>query len=287
MQKKSTSLLIILFIYIIALAVGAIVAIVLKKWIENTILLLLVSDIAATIVVFIANLIFKNASVYDPYWSVLPPFIAIGYYYFSKTAFNPLHLIVLLPLLIWAIRLTVNWAIGFDNLKWEDWRYKKFKTDFPRISELIVFTGIMFFPTLIVFAGMIPFFYLITGPINLLYCIISGFIILIATFMQAISDIQLKRFKKQSTDKSALIYSGLWKYSRHPNYFGEIMVWIGLFVSCLANFAYITLLGPVSMILLFYFISVPLMEKHILKTRPHYVDYKSKVKNTIIILPRF
>ena len=117
-KNRKLSFLVITAVYILATAVGIITynALRLEWW-----LALLIADAVATVVTFIFSLIFGNASVYDPYWSVQPPVIlvalAIGR---NLTA---LGVLLIVAVSIWAIRLTANWAYTFYGLDHQDWRY--------------------------------------------------------------------------------------------------------------------------------------------------------------------
>ncbi len=281
MKNKKISLIIILIIYVLSIISGYFACLIFKDK-YHPITVMLIADIIATIVVYISSLIFKNSSVYDPYWSVIPVFVVLGYFVIYDISFDMKYLIVLIPFLFWAVRLTINWAVGFDNLLWQDWRYVGFKNKFPRIFQLINFTGIMLMPTLLVFAGTIPFYFLITEAYNVIFLIIGGIIITLATILQMVADIQMKKFKKNNTIKGACIDEGVWRYTRHPNYFAEVMIWWGVLIATLPNNNPITIIGAILITLLFMFISIPLMEKHILETRPSYHEYKNKVRSSLI-----
>jgi len=286
MKSKFWSLTIIVGIYIVAFAAAAGAVVLLSPYISNVILLLFLGDVAATIVVFIFGAIFRNASVYDPYWSVVPPVLIVGYYMMSGAAFDPAHLFIIFPVCFWAVRLTYNWARGFANLKWQDWRYTGFKQKFPRIYPLICFSGIMLMPTFLVFFGMIPFYVLITGSPNIWLCIVGGAVIMLAALYQTIADAQLRIFRKNPDNKGQVIDTGLWRYSRHPNYFGEILIWWGVLLASLPNLSWLSPIGAVLITCLFFFISVRLIEKHLQKGRPAYADYKKIVRSSIIPFKR-
>jgi steroid 5-alpha reductase family enzyme len=273
--NKFISLLVVLVVYLVSFAAGAIVLITLSNL--TPLLALFIANAAATCSVFIFNLLLKNASIYDPYWSVQPIFI-IGFMYWRyEHSFQLPHLLILIPLAFWSFRLTINWMTGFENLKWEDWRYRRIKTNYPKISQLLVFTGIMMMPTILVYLGTIPFWYFLeTQNPGIILPAIGGLIIIIGTILELISDNQMRRFKRK-TDRSLYINEGLWKYSRHPNYLGEIMIWVGVFIAGLENFQYLSIAGVLLIFLLFRFISIPMMEKHIMEKTPEYLDYRKKV----------
>ena len=91
---------------------------------------------------------------------------------------------------------------------------------------------------------------------------------------EIISDQQLYKFKK--SDTNGIIEVGLWKYSRHPNYYGEILFWWGLFIYSVNNNFYL-IICPISMTLMFLYISIPWIENKILLTRPQYKDYQNRI----------
>ncbi|MDR0909310.1 MAG: DUF1295 domain-containing protein [Spirochaetaceae bacterium] len=289
LKNKAASLCIVFFVYVLAVGVGVLV---LEAGMERLSPLwnMFAATFAGTVVVFLSNLIFKNASVYDPYWSVQPPFIMMGFVFFYNI---PLYtpesglsnaVFVLATLFIWAIRLTVNWMITFDNLEWQDWRYTRFKEAYPKIFQLIVFTGIMMMPTCLVYLGCVPLYFLLTSDSAPLFPIIGGLIILLGTALEFFADRQMHRWKRQGS--GPYINEGLWKYSRHPNYLGEMLIWIGVFVGSIGALSDgrdfgLSIIGPVLMVLLFLFISIPMMEKHVLEKRPEYAEYRKKVRALI------
>lgn len=99
----------------------------------------------------------------------------------------------------------------------------------------------------------------------------------------------MRNFRKSNPPKGACMESGLWRYSRHPNYFGEISFWFGCYLHALAANAAVfwwTGVGFILMTLLFVFISVPLMEERMLERRPNYAN-TIKSTSMLIPLPRF
>jgi len=105
----------------------------------------------------------------------------------------------------------------------------------------------------------------------------GGLVILLGTIIELIADTQMHRFKKNPNCVQPYIDYGLWRYSRHPNYLGEIFIWLGIFIIGLANFTIQNLAGILSMIFLFTVISIPLMERHLLEKYPEYSVYQKTV----------
>ncbi|MDP3129715.1 MAG: DUF1295 domain-containing protein, partial [Bacillota bacterium] len=232
-----------------------------------------------------ASLFVKIASVYDPYWSVVPPFLLL-LAVINAGAVHATMTMLYLAILIWAVRLTGNWASLWTDFSEQDWRYDMFREKAPRLWPLVSFFGIMFFPTLIVFVQLAVPLRMAGVTEGGAWAYLGASIILLGVFLQWLSDRQMASFRHRNHGRKACIEEGLWRYSRHPNYFGEIIVWWGVYVASIgfAGPIGLHLLAPLAMTCMFLFISIPMMEKKILATRPAYADYQKRVS---VLLPFF
>ena len=276
-KNRIASFIALTIIYIIAAIIGIIVyqALQLDWWLS-----LLIADIAATVITFIFSLIFKNASVYDPYWSVQPPVILIAFAIVNKP--TNLGILLLIAVVFWAVRLTANWAYTFANLNHQDWRYTMLGEKTGIFYPIINFIGIHMVPTLVVYGCILPAVYAIREGLNANFgSVIFISISISAAVMQGISDIQMHKFRKNKT--STFIRVGLWKYSRHPNYLGEILMWwgIGLAVICAAPSVWYLLAGAVANTALFLAVSIPLADGR-QSQKEGFTEYK---KQTRMLLP--
>ena len=243
----------------------------------------------ATLILYAFCLIFKNTSIYDPYWSVAP-FVMTVLHIIRFYTFNFNSLIFLILVFIYAFRLTRNWYLTYRGLdpKYEDWRYQKYRqTLSPFKFQVVNFFGLIFFPTYVVFAAFLPGIYFMSLR-TLTYLSFIGLALMLAgPILEFIADHQVHKFIKENNDHSKVCNIGLWKYSRHPNYLGELTFWLGIALtflfSDLAHWYFA--LGFLPMLLLFLFISIPLMEKHNLEKRPEYAEYKRHT-SLLLILPR-
>lgn len=276
-QSKSIGLVIITIIYILATIIGVITYNSIDC--NNKLLSLFIADVVATLVVWLFGVIFNNSSIYDPYWSVAPPLL-LTFFAIEASSFGTPVRLTLLIVWLWAIRLTGNWAYTFPNLSKQDWRYDKYKGDFPKLWHLVNLFGINLMPTLIVFLAMIPAIELIDlNPISYnIFTILGILISLVAVALELVSDRQAHSFRKENRGKVCNI--GLWKSSRHPNYLGEILFWWGLFIIYIsvAPGEWLTAIGAVANTLLFIFVSIPLMEKRQLATKPAYAEYRRNTR---------
>lgn len=276
-QSKSIGLVIITIIYILATIIGVITYNSIDC--NNKLLSLFIADVVATLVVWLFGVIFNNSSIYDPYWSVAPPLL-LTFFAIEASSFGTPVRLTLLIVWLWAIRLTGNWAYTFPNLSKQDWRYDKYKGDFPKLWHLVNLFGINLMPTLIVFLAMIPAIELIDlNPISYnIFTILGILISLVAVALELVADRQAHSFRKENRGKVCNI--GLWKSSRHPNYLGEILFWWGLFIIYIsvAPGEWLTAIGAVANTLLFIFVSIPLMEKRQLATKPAYAEYRRNTR---------
>ena len=269
-MSKYKSLFIVTLAYLLCFFIGLYVLEIINFGIIYDILIV---DIIATIIIYIFSLYYSNSSIYDPYWSVIPPFILL-YFISIKIDINIQSYMLLFSVLFWGIRLTFNWVRGWPGMHHEDWRYIDMRNYSGKYFQISNFLGIHLFPTLIVFACCVPMNSALDKQIDIFTYL--GFVIcFIGVLYEIISDQQLYNYKKNN---KGIIETGLWKYSRHPNYHGEILFWWGIYfygVSIENVFNWI--FAPIAMTIMFIYVSIPWIENKIIKTRPKYVDYKARV----------
>ena len=280
-MKKFRDLTIVFLIYAVAYGAGYAACFML----ENTILKFFVFDVAATLVTFVFSLILHNSSVYDAYWSLTPMLMSI-WLFIEMRAFSVWQIIFLVVFNIWSLRLTINWIIVFTDFSYEDWRYKKYREENkPFMWFILNLIGIHYMPTFIVFAGMLPLFEIVNCDMNAL-SLIGDAVILLGTALEFFADKQMHTFLKMSKDSTekTTCRGGLWNYSRHPNYLGEITVWWGIFLVMLpfALTSWYYIAGAVAVTVLFNAVSIPLMEKRQLKRRSDYAEYCKTTSRLLI-----
>ncbi|HEX5198971.1 MAG TPA: DUF1295 domain-containing protein [Actinoplanes sp.] len=247
----------------------------------------LVADVAATVVVFAVSVLVRNASLYDPYWSVAPPVIVLAWVWWRDggelAAVSERQLTVLVLVLAWAVRLTANWASSWRGLTHEDWRYVQLREQRPPWLPfwVVSLVGIQLMPTLVVFAGLLsawPAVTVLDRPLGRLD-VLATVVVVLAVVAEAVADRQVRSFARDPANRGRVLDRGLWRYSRHPNYLGEIAFWWGLWLFALAAAPgwWWTVVGPVVMVLLFVFVSVPLMDRRSVQRRPAYADHMRRV----------
>jgi steroid 5-alpha reductase family enzyme len=257
---------------------------------ENEMLRFFIADLVMTVVVFAFSLLKKNSSAYDAYWSVIPFYFVLVWAYDSMGQWEAAHYLTAFSISFWSWRLTHNWYRSWSGWEHEDWRYVNFRIQFGKHFQWINFSAIHLYPTLIVFLSMTGLFFLYDGTakeLNLLV-IIGNAVAIIGTLFELFADNTLFAERNNpNRQKGACIRKGLWKYSRNPNYLGEILFWFGLAaVSLGAGAPYWTLLGSIGMFAMFVFASIPLKEQRQMKTRTDFAEYKKEVSMLIPLPPK-
>ena len=273
--------------YFVALAVGCGVGWLFLSW--HPAVMILFADIAATVVIFGFSCAYNNSSVYDPYWSVAPVPIVL---WFAWDAPNSARAVLICFLVfLWAVRLTTNWARGWHGLTHEDWRYVMLKKNAKsRLARWGVdFFGIHLFPTLMVYICLLPVWAAFLGdaPLGVLDAV-AVFVTVGAIALEFVADEQLRRFRSNPDNQGKTCKTGLWRFSRHPNYLGECLFWWGLFIFCMAaapSYGWLVF-GPFAMTVMFLFVSIPLMEVRSRLRRADYDSYARRTSALLLLPPR-
>jgi steroid 5-alpha reductase family enzyme len=290
--------------YLIALCIAVLVGYAAGD--RHPITIAFVADVAATLVIYAFARYFKNASFYDAYWSLAP--IAIAVYFLLVAACDACYerqVAVIALISIWGLRLTYNWVRGWRGLGHEDWRYAGMRAKHGRRFWLVELVGIEMMPTLAVFLGCLSLYPAIAfgsdvcgrglfglpypigaNPWGILDCA-AATITAAAILIETIADEQLRRFAK-TAQPGQIMNKGLWKYSRHPNYLGEVTFWWGLYLFALAARPsyWWMVVGPLVITALFLFVSIPMMDKRNLERRPGYAERMKKVSAIIPWFPK-
>lgn len=278
-SKKTKGLFILFLTYAIATAFGVFSFGYFKDMIPIY-WALFVANAIATVITWLSGVIFKSASVYDPYWSVQTPVIMLSLMLMTGT-FSPGVLVFFAVLMFWAVRLTGNFIAGFHDITYVDWRYKMLREKSGPLFQFVNLFGICMFPTTVVYIASLPAIaYILDGrdfePVNL----VGLAIMLLGTMLELIADKQMKRFIKTRKDRNEIIRTGLWKYSRHPNYLGEILFWYGValvyILPDMSRLPYIA--GAVINHLMFLCISIPMAEGNMKKYKANFEQYKKEVR---------
>lgn len=239
------------------------------------------------LVLWLVSLALRNSSIVDIFWG--PGFILVTLVAFFLTpgGYLPRKLLVLALVSIWGLRLGLH--IGRRNLgKGEDFRYRRWRETAGAAwwwrSLFTVFLlqgavmGVVAVPLIVTaFHGQPAYLTVLDGLGVLVWA--AGFI------FEAVSDRQLAHFKADPANQGQVLQTGLWQYTRHPNYFGDALVWWGFFLSaCSLPGGFLTIFSPLLMTFLLRRVSgVALLERSLRQTKPGYAHY---AETTSAFVPR-
>jgi len=248
-------------------------------------------SLAATLVVYAFSFSSNNSSVYDPFWCVLP--LWLGFYFKSLAPggfwfYEPRETAVLVLTWVWAVRffVLVPWEGWTRGLHIEDWRYAQFRAQLPAPAYwTFSLASLHMTPSLLVFAAFAPAARVVlqgTGapPLNSLD-LLAAALTAGGVLLEAVADAQLAHARRQGET----CRSGLWRYSRHPNYCGECTFWSGLALFGVSSGAVrsepLLIVGVAAMWCFFRFASVPIMDSRSCARRP---DYAAIMQSTSPLL---
>ena len=235
---------------------------------------------------FRSSVIMKNASIVDLFWGF--GFVVTSLVYFLNTeGFEPRKLLIMTLVAIWGLRLSIY--LTWRNAgKGEDFRYQKFRKDYGEhrywwvsFFQVFLLQGILMW---LISAPLLGAQLYPGNSLGILDYIGVTFWIIGFAF-EAGGDIQLARFKGNPQNKGKVLDTGFWRYTRHPNYFGDTAVWFGYAFICIAAGSYYPVLGSVLMAAMIIKVSgVALLEKTLTNSKPGYQEY---VRKTSAFIPWF
>ncbi len=237
--------------------------------------------------VWLLSLPTRNASLADIFWG--PGFVLLAWLSFAQTdGYLGRKLLLALLTTAWGLRLFLhitwrNWGQGEDR-RYQAWRAKR-GASFWWVSLFTVFLTqavLLWLVSLAVQIGQLS-----PTPARLTGWDLLGVLVWTTGFTwEAVADWQLARFKADPANRGRVMNRGLWAYSRHPNYFGESLIWWGLFLIALPTpYGWWTVISPVVITFLLLKVSgVTLLEKDIVERRPEYREY---LETTSAFLPWF
>jgi steroid 5-alpha reductase family enzyme len=236
---------------------------------------------------FFFSQLLKRNDIADIAWG--PGFVitAISAMILSNAA-TQRGLLVLSLVILWAARLAIHVFLR-NRGKSEDARYKKWKQDWGKQVVIRAFFQIFILQGLLIIIISLPVTIIITSKQNWLgiFDFLGVCIWLTGFFFEAVGDYQLMKYKKNPENKGKIIKQGLWRYTRHPNYFGEVVLWWGIYIIALSvSLGWAAILGPVTITFLILKVSgIPLLEEKY-KNNPEFQTYKQKTSAFFPLPPR-
>jgi steroid 5-alpha reductase family enzyme len=225
---------------------------------------------------WIISLIRRDVSIVDSMWSLMFLVCALSYLSTTETL-SPRGVLLLTLLTLWSVRLAAyitwrNWGEG------EDYRYRRMRRNNSPNFEIKSIYIVFGLQATLAWLISLPLLAAVTGTTPLGILDILGVIAwLIGFTFESVGDYQLARFRARPENADRVLNSGLWRCTRHPNYFGDFCVWWGYFLIAVSAGGWWSIVSPLLMTFLLLRISgVALLEKDIAKRRPEYIDYMQR-----------
>jgi steroid 5-alpha reductase family enzyme len=239
-------------------------------------------------ILWIVSAAIKNVSIVDLFWGLGFVFVSAFYFFINNKGWNPRTILLMTLVSVWGLRLSA-YLVWRNKGKGEDYRYKEFRRKYGENR----YWWISFFQVFLL-QGVLM--WLISAPLlgaqfsgkekTMGFLDLIGMLFWTVGFLfEAGGDFQLARFKSDPSNKGKVLNKGFWRYTRHPNYFGDSAVWWGFGFFSLAAGSYLPALGSVLMTLLIIKVSgVALLEKSLKDQKPEYREY---IEKTSAFLPWF
>lgn len=236
---------------------------------------------------FIVSLLKKRNDVADIAWGL--GFVVMAWISFALVKIFSWQLVVVNILVtIWGLRLALH-IYRRNHGKPEDSRYAAWRQRWGKWFLIRSYFQVFILQGIFLFLIALPvMFFNKNVTTNFSWIEVVGVVVwLIGFFFETVADRQLMQFIKNPANKGKLMQSGLWSYSRHPNYFGEIVQWWGIFIMTLSlPYGWMTIVGPLTITILILFVSgVPLLEKKY-AGREDFEEYKKRTSVFFPWLPR-
>ena len=227
--------------------------------------------------VFFLALLKKDNSIADIAWGMGFIFITILAFWLEK-GFAARHCLVTALVVLWGGRLFLH-VSGRNRGKGEDFRYAKWRKEWGRCFVLRYYLQVFMLQGLFMWIISLPILliHVSNGPGWTWLDVLGVCIWLIGFYFETVGDLQLKRFKQNPANRGKILTGGLWRYTRHPNYFGEAAMWWGIFLIALSvPGGWVGLVSPVLITFLLLFVSgVRMLEKKY-RENPQFQEYKRK-----------
>ncbi len=243
--------------------------------------------VALSTVMWLISIPLKNASIVDVFWGI--GFVVVcAFYFFNTEGFDSRKILLLTLVAFWGLRLSIY--IGWRNYgKGEDFRYQQFRKNYGAerywwfsFFQVFLLQGVLIW---LISAPLLAVqFYSADQPFGWLD-LVALLVWVIGFIFEAGGDFQLAKFKANPANKGKVLNTGFWRYTRHPNYFGDATVWWGYGLFSLAVGSFWPVFGPVLMTALIIKVSgVAMLERTLKNTKPKYKKY---VQSTSAFIPWF
>ncbi len=252
--------------------------------VSNIYLFSLLASLGINLLFFLFASIGKTDKFTDFTYGLTFILITIYLLFFNQT-FYSYQLVVALMIILWGVRLIAYLLSRILKIKKDD-RFDQMRT------KPLKFLKFWLFQAIVAWAILLPSIYSLNNQQDhrvSSFMAIGVIVWALGLIIETVADLQKYRFKNNQDNKGLWIESGLWRYSRHPNYFGEILVWWGIFIfviPTLVSTSWLTIIGPLTITYILLYVSgVPLLEKKYDKRYKNNTKYQEYKQRTSLIIP--
>lgn len=237
-------------------------------------------------ILWLWSLVLRDSSIVDPFWGT--GFVVVAWFYaaFTFQGSPARSLLLLVMVSIWGLRLSL-YLLARSRGRGEDPRYANWRREAGPSWWWRSYFKVFLLQGLLMWLISVPFLAIQSAPtpVGLTWLDIIGLLLwMVGFFFEFIGDWQLARFKRNPQNEGQVLDRGLWRYTRHPNYFGEALLWWGYGALALAAGAWWALFSPLLMTLLLLRVSgVTMLERSLKKDKPGYAEY---IARTSAFIPR-
>jgi steroid 5-alpha reductase family enzyme len=245
--------------------------------------------LAAMSLLWLLSLPLKNSSIADPFWGMAFILANSIYYIFLPAGALPRKMLASVLIILWGLRLSLHLARRYIR-SGEDFRYARWRAQHGNAWPLRSYFQVFLLQGILVWLISAPLLAAHSGraPSTLTWLDLFGAAVWLAGFyFEAAGDWQLYRFKADPANQGKLFTGGVWRYTRHPNYFGDAAQWWGPYLIALAAGGWWTIFSPALMTFLLVRVSgVAMLEKSLIKDKPEYAAYTARTSAFFPRLPR-
>jgi steroid 5-alpha reductase family enzyme len=234
--------------------------------------------------IWLLSLVRRDASAIDPFWG-LGFIVAVVSYSLLTDGFTGRRILVIVLVCLWGLRLAVYLAWR-NRGKGEDPRYQAMRAKRPSSFWWYSYFQVFLLQAFLLWIVAAPLAASQAGAKPSHFAIldyVGAAIWAVGFLFEVVGDVQLVLFRRDPANKGKVLQTGLWRYTRHPNYFGEVLIWWGVWLIAAAAHGYWSVYGPVVITLLLLRVSgVTLLEKSLKESKPGYAEY---VRRTSAFIP--
>lgn len=244
--------------------------------------------LAAMSLLWLVSLLINDVSFVDAWWG--PGFaLMAGTAALVQPPMTGRDVLLIAFVGLWGLRLGLHLFVRWLRMPGEDRRYGEMRAKSPRWFRWRSLASVFWLQAIVAWVVCLPVLMAMGGPVRPLSLLdAAGAAVFAAGFtIEAVADRQLMRFLADPLNRGRVLDTGLWAWSRHPNYFGDASLWWGLYLIALAGGApWWTAIGPAMMTLFLLKISgVPMLERAMKETRPGYARYAARTSAFIPLPP--